>query len=277
MAASTPRKVKSAERTLALFELFSREQQPFTVGRIATGLGIPQPSVSMLLRNLLELGYLEYEAHSRTFTPSIRVALLGSWVDRRFGAAGAIGASLDELQRKVGFTAFIGIQNGATAQYILSQASDAPDRLDVSSGMCRTLTCSAMGRALLSLLPDAEVGSWVRRCNAEASEGRLRVRELDFIAMMHKTRAQGYAETAGDSVPTQSAFAIPIVSPMGSAPLAVGVGGPTAKVHAEKETILAALNEFAAKFGRPPGVGPRRTAELATQAATGPARLASLA
>lgn len=118
MAASTPRKIKSAERTLALFELFSREQQPFTVGRIAQGLGMPQPSASMLLRNLHELGYLEYDAHSRTFTPSIRVALLGSWIDRRFGDAGAISVQLGALQRKIGFTAFIGIQNGAAAQAV---------------------------------------------------------------------------------------------------------------------------------------------------------------
>ncbi len=256
MAASTPRKIKSAERTLALFELFSREQRPFTVGRIATGLGIPQPSVSMLLRNLQELGYLEYDALSRTFTPSIRVALLGSWIDRRFGDAGAIGAQLGELQRKTGFTAFIGIQNGAAAQYVLQQASSAPDRLNVSSGMYRSLTFTAMGRALLSLLPDPAVSAWVRRCNVEATDERLRVRETDFITMMHKVRAQGYAETIGDSLPTQGAFAVTIASPMGGTPLAVGAGGPIPKIRAAQDQVLAALDEFADRFGRPPGAVP---------------------
>lgn len=251
MATSGPRKIKSAERTLALFELFSREQRPFTVGRIAKGLGIPQPSVSMLLRNLQELGYLEYDAYSRTFAPSIRVALLGSWIDRRFGDAGEIGARLDELQRRVGFTAFVGIQNGAAAQYVLSQTSDAPDRLDVSSGMYRSLTCTAMGRALLSVMPDAEIVSWVRRSNAEATEERLRVREADFLALMREVRARGYADTSGDSIPTHSAFAVAIASPMGGTPLAVGLGGPTAKIRRETETVLAALREFADRFGRP--------------------------
>src|SRR5689334_13032681 len=112
MAAKAARRIKSAERTLALLELFSREQRPFTVGRVAEGLKMPQPSVSMLLRNLLELGYLEYDPHRRTFTPSVRVALLGSWIDRRFGDAGAIGERLSELRQAVGHTAYIGIQNG---------------------------------------------------------------------------------------------------------------------------------------------------------------------
>ncbi|MBB4260530.1 MULTISPECIES: IclR family transcriptional regulator [unclassified Bradyrhizobium] len=280
MAASTPRKIKSAERTLALFELFSREQQPFTVGRIAKGLGIPQPSVSMLLRNLLKLGYLEYDAHHRTFAPSIRVALLGSWIDRRFGDAGAIGARLNELQRRLGFTAFIAIQNGAAAQYVLAQTSDEPDRLDISSGMYRSLTCSAAGRALLSLLPDAEIRSWVRRCNAEATEDRFRVGEADFIAMMHRARAEGYAETNGDSVPTLSAVAMTIVSPMGGTPLAVGVGGPTARIRTDKDAVLAALDQFVSGFARPsPAVSPapRSPYRRAAHGLADRARMASVA
>src|SRR5580698_3728274 len=66
------RSIKSAERTLALFELFSREQRPFTVGRVSDALDVPQASASMLLRNLADLGYLEYDRKARTFAPSIR-------------------------------------------------------------------------------------------------------------------------------------------------------------------------------------------------------------
>jgi len=120
------RSIKSAERTLALFELFSREQRPFTVGRVSEALGAPQASVSMLLRNLADLGYLEYDRRTRTFAPSIRVALLGSWIDRRFGEAGSLVKRLDGLQRKVGDTAYLGIQNGATAQYVVTSGRRIP-------------------------------------------------------------------------------------------------------------------------------------------------------
>ena len=102
MSTKPPRPIKSAERTLALFELFSREQRPFSVGRVSEALGMPQASASMLLRNLTELGYLEYDRSARTFSPSIRVALLGSWIDRRFSEAGSIGMRLDALQRELG-------------------------------------------------------------------------------------------------------------------------------------------------------------------------------
>lgn len=249
MAART---IKSAERTLALFELFSREQRPFTVGRVSEALSVPQASASMLLRNLAELGYLEYDRKARTFSPSIRVALLGSWIDRRFGEAGSIGFRLDALQRKVQDTAYLGIQNGAAAQYVVTQRPEYPDRLDVMSGQYRSLTCSAMGRILLSLKPDPEVMAWVRRCNVEATEERFKVREAEFLALIHKVRADGYAETAGDVTPGLGAIAIPFTSPMGGTPLALGVGAPIARLHQKRQLALDAMAEFVRSFEERP-------------------------
>lgn len=242
------RQIKSAERTLALFELFSREQQPFTVGRVAHALAIPQASVSMLLRNLQELGYVEHDSHARTYTPSIRVALLGSWIDQRFSQAGAIGKHLDRLQRLTGETAFIGIQNGAAAQYVLSQSPARPDRLEVASGGFRSLTCSAMGRALLSLRPDAEVRAWARRCNAEATEARFKVREAELLVLIKQVRKIGYAETHGDVTPGLGAISVTFPSPMGRTPLAVGVGGPLRRMRTKRNDILTALKEFKSAF-----------------------------
>jgi IclR family transcriptional regulator, KDG regulon repressor len=250
MAATAPRRIKSAERTLALFELFSREQRPFTVGHIADSLKMPQPSVSMLLRNLRNLGYLEYDIRARTFTPSIRVALLGSWIDRRFSFVGSMSERVDRLFETLGMSCFIGIQNGAAAQYVLGRSTDEPDGLNVSSGQFRSLTCSAMGRALLSLLPDGEVLSWARRCNAEADDARYKVRESDFLALIQQVRGQGYGQTAGDVTPGLGAIAVAFASPMGRMPLAVGVGGSIGKMAAKRMEIVDALNVFVEGFER---------------------------
>jgi IclR family KDG regulon transcriptional repressor len=248
MTGSVARSIKSAERTLALFEMFSREQRPFTVGYIAKSLSIPQPSVSMLLRNLTELGYLQYDGTARTFSPSIRVALLGSWINRRFGEMGSIDVRLDELQRKVGEIAYLGIQNGSAAQYVMWQAPADPRSLGVGSGKFRSLTCSAMGRVLLSLKSDAEVAAWARRCNAEAKEERLKVREVDFLKLISEVRKSGYARTEGDMSPGMGAIATSFVAPMGGMPMAVGVGGPIPVMREKRDVILQALACFREAF-----------------------------
>src|SRR3546814_2678173 len=66
---------------------------------IADALGYPQSSTSALLRSLVGMGYLNYDAHARTYITSSRVALLGSWVNSQFFAEGAIISLMKEIGR----------------------------------------------------------------------------------------------------------------------------------------------------------------------------------
>lgn len=239
---ASTRSIKSAERTLALFELFSLHQRPMVVGEIARALNIPQPSVSMLVRNLTSLGYLEHDRVARTFAPTIRIVLLGSWIHRRFSEDRHLERRLDELQKRVSETVLMGIQNGVHSQYVLVQMPEKPD-LSVQSGLLRPITRTAVGRALLSLKDDMEVEALARRCNSEVADERLRVRPAEFLDVIRQVRAQGYARSAGDMTQDRSVIAVSIPG-LGKVPMAVGVGGLTANVDRKENEILAALRDF---------------------------------
>lgn len=243
------RRIKSAERTLALFELFSKRQQPMTIGAIAKELAIPQPSASMLVRNLTELGYLDHNRYTRTFMPSIRVVLLGSWIPHRYAETGSLVKRLDELHHRVGGeTAYIGGQNGAMAQLVLWMNSTNPEGLVVESGMFRSLTCSSVGRALMCCKSDTEIANWVRRCNAEATEDRFKVKLSEYLALIAQDRARGYSMTNGEIRPGLSAIAMTIPSPIDGAPLVVGVSAPVERMREKQDIILEALNAFKQSF-----------------------------
>lgn len=243
------RSVKSAERTLALLELFSQRECGLTVSEVARDLGMPQPSASMLLRNLVQLGYVGRDPATRLFTPTIRVMLLGSWISRRFSAAGLIAQRLEGLQRVCGGeTVYAAIQNGCAVQYVLTVEAAMPNRLQIASGALRSITCSAPGRILLSQKPDEEISGWVRRSNAEAVEDRLLVSEAGFLAMMREVRTQGFATTEGDSKPGLAAVAVAVPSPMGDMTLAIGCGGPIERILARRSQIIEALEQFQSDF-----------------------------
>ena len=77
--------VKSAGRVLEIFEFFAHRHAPATVSEVAAALEFPLSSTSVLLKSLLTLGYLEYSARSREYQPTIRFAVLGTWIfDRLF-------------------------------------------------------------------------------------------------------------------------------------------------------------------------------------------------
>jgi IclR family transcriptional regulator, KDG regulon repressor len=138
----------------------------------------------MLLRNLSQLGYLSHDPRQRTYTPTIRLVLLGSWLQRSQGDIAELAPRLADLQAQIGQMAYIGMQNGAAVQFVLVQDSDQPERLHIQSGQMRPIACSAAGRALLSLKLDHEVRGWVRRANAETNVEHHRVRESEILAIV---------------------------------------------------------------------------------------------
>jgi DNA-binding IclR family transcriptional regulator len=94
--------------------------------------------------------------------------------------------------------------------------------------------------------------AWVRRSNAEATESRFKVHEGAFMQLIAQARADGFASTAGDVTPGLGAIAMAIPSPMGQAPIALGVGGPVGRLRRKRDAIVIAMREFAASFHAPP-------------------------
>lgn len=248
------RNVKSAERTVLLFELFSLHQRPLGTGEISRALQIPQPSVSMLVRNLCKLGYLEYDRIRRTYMPTIRIMLLGSWIHRRFSQEHGLEPWLESLVTTFGGSVLMGIQNGIYSQYVWAQFSDDPHHLEVQSGLLRPITCTAVGRALLSLKHDEEIIAILRHCNACLEDERLRYAPTAFMDIIHKIREQGYAQTAGDMTPGSSVIAVTIPGPVGRMPMAVGIGAKINWINRQSDRIIHELKRYQACLNEDPAL-----------------------
>jgi IclR family transcriptional regulator, KDG regulon repressor len=243
--AMSDRSIKSAERTLAIFELFSVRQETLTVGDVTKCLDIPQPSVSMLLKNLANMGYLEYDAARRRYAPTLRVTLLNSWLFDRYKGTAQFVPVLKSLLEDLQETVFIGMQNSSTAQYILVMTPRKRESLLITSGMHRSLTCSAMGRILLSMKDEVELHRWIRRCNAEATDPRFRVKEGPYLDLIANDRRNGFAETSGDISAGFGAIAVAVPSPFGGTPLAIGAGARIKNISLKHEAMIVGLQKAA--------------------------------
>jgi IclR family transcriptional regulator, KDG regulon repressor len=242
------RSIKSAERTLRLFELFSRLQARLTVSDVARGLHIPQPSASMLLANLARLGYVEHDRVERSYGPTIRVALLGCWIGPRTGGP-SLASQFDDLHRSVGEDCLVGIQNGTHAQLVYARGRN--DVLSIDSGRLYPLPPTAMGQVLLALKSDAELVLLVRRCNAEA-ESRFRVSESSFVTIIKAVRRNGYATSTRYYVPGVQSIAIAVQAPMGSSvPFGISFIGPIDRIKSKQDLIVRRLLAFRAAAQEP--------------------------
>jgi len=187
--------VKSAGRVLEILEYFDDLQRQSTVMEIADALGYPQSSTSALLRSLVTMGYLNYDAKKRTYITSSRVALLGNWVNSPFFAEGDIISMMKELNEETHDTVVLAMRNGQHVQYIHVIQATSPARLHMTLGTVRPLAASGAGYALLATMTDAEITRIVMRANAEAADGEPLIKTRALLEQIAEVRRKGYAFT----------------------------------------------------------------------------------
>jgi DNA-binding IclR family transcriptional regulator len=189
--------VKSAQRVLEVFEYFNGGRQTATVMEISRRCGYPQSSASKLLSCLAGLGYLHHDHSNRTYRPTARVALLGSWVQPHLFRRGALLRMIDELADEIDCEVWLGAQVGLEAQILQTVTPAGRKMRNVRSGSSRSLLRSPLGRVLLSAADAAHARKLVHRLNADApAEKKLSWPELETELTL--IRAQGHALTVHD-------------------------------------------------------------------------------
>ena len=249
----SPSVVKSAQRVLAILEYFQERRRSATVGDIAGALRLPQSSASMLVKSLVALGYLEYGEKSRLLRPSYRVALLGNWIQKSFFKHGPLTDTMEAIQQDIGETVVLGRQNGPLMQYVHIVDASYAVRLIIHVGTLRPMARSALGLMLLAQRPEHQIRAIVRRNNADAEDGELRVNERALLAEIEEIRRQGFAESNGRMVSSATTIAMLVPADRKATPLAIGVGGPIERISRRREEIIDVLRRHLAALAA--GVG----------------------
>ncbi|RYY29098.1 MAG: transcriptional regulator kdgR [Sphingomonadales bacterium] len=243
--------VKSAGRVLEILEYFDDLQRQSTVMEIADALGYPQSSTSALLRSLVSLGYLNYDAYARTYITSSRVALLGNWVNSQVFAEGAIISMMKEMNEQTSDTVVLAVRNGLHMQYIHVIQATSPARLHMTLGTVRPLAASGAGFALLSTMTDTEITRLVMRINAEAAEGQALVKIRELLDQIAVIRQKGYAFTCDMVTRGGGIIAAPLPRINGQQRMVVGIGGISEVMrHREEELSGVIMGQLDARFGR---------------------------
>ena len=110
--------IKSAGRVFEVLEFFREMRSPLSVREIAERFDYPLSSTSVLIKSIAELGYLSYDSRVRSYSMTIRVAMLGDWIYESSFGGSEIMALMDDLSARTRETVILGVQNDIFAQYV---------------------------------------------------------------------------------------------------------------------------------------------------------------
>jgi DNA-binding IclR family transcriptional regulator len=242
-----PKKSKSAARALELFEYFNERRPEATVMEIAREYGYPQSSTSELVNCLVQMGFLRRVRRGRSYRPTARVAMLGSWVHPRLFRHGKLFRLMDELSEQVEApVALSGLVGLRVCQFhVVGVAEERSSELEPYGA---SLLRSAMGKLLLSTFDRSHICKLTHRLNADAS-AQNRIRAEDLIADIEQVRRDGFASSTALVKGDAGVCAILLPQHAADEPLALGVGVAQCDPRGVDFYVKAIRNAVASHLG----------------------------
>jgi DNA-binding IclR family transcriptional regulator len=244
MASKAARSIKSAHRVLEILEYFDMNHRTATVMDLSRSLAYPQSSTSELLRCLTRLGYLHYNRVRRTYTPTARVALLGSWVEPTLFRGGTVMTALDHMVETVGETVALSTAVNYVVQHLHVVTGRGEDAIPEQAGNTEPLLHSPQGRLLLATYQDLQIRSALHRLNAEEPNPERRVKVNETIDEFGRIRKRGWLIDA-QAKPEEGIGVVAVLLPprKGRDRLALSVMARSEVIEQRGEEILQVMLE----------------------------------
>ncbi len=202
--------VKSASRTLDLFELFARERQPLTLSELATALDVPLSSCFNLVKSLTNRGFLFGAGPHKQIYPTRKmydiaatIAAADPWLQR-------ILPRLEALRDATGETAILGKEQGGRVVYLVVLEGAQNIRYTARPGDLKPLHSSAIGKALLGAMTAPAREKTMSKLKLEAMTDATIVDRARLAEEIDATIARKYSITRGENVADVMAIAAPV-------------------------------------------------------------------
>jgi len=233
-----PASVKSSERTLQVLQTLGECRTPITVAELHRLTGYPRSSLHQLVHTMINSGWLDQTEDGKVGIGA-RALLVGTaYLDADPLLPHAM-RTLEELRSQTGYTTHVARQSGASVIYLASREAVDAHRAVSRIGRELPVHATALGKALLAELTDAEVRAVLHRKRVALTEHTV-TDAAELIAQLAEVRSRGYSVEREENTPGLSCVAAPIGYRI-PATEAISVSMPARRAGAREVTRVARL------------------------------------
>jgi len=171
----------------------ARQDTGLTYSEIIAALDLPKSSVHRILKDLTDLGYLDFNAATKRYSGSLRLAMLGAEVVSHFQLRTFARPYLLALHREVGHTTNMGVLDGTMGVFVDKiESKDFGIKLISGIGKTFPLYNTGLGKALLAFSPK-KLFEEVVRMPLEATTEKTIVDPKKLERELARIRKQGFS------------------------------------------------------------------------------------
>ena len=243
--------VKSVRRVFEVLELFDAERTALSATSIARTLKYPASSTVALLKSMVNLSYLTYDHAERTYFPTVRLAMIGYWLENSFYVDGHLLQLMDEISATTDESTFLSWQSDLEMQFVKVKIGSLGLAPSPALGTRAPLFGSVAGLTALSQKRDVEIVKLAERLNQIR---RKQAPQVDLAASMDQIRRfrnLGHGVGYDGLVHGLSTLAWPLRQKGSSRSVVLSILGPTERIKAKEKAIVQAVKAVIQRSGCP--------------------------
>lgn len=242
--------VESLDRGLRLLQAFGTRSSPMTLSEIAALASLPRATARRILLTLAHGGYVSSDG--KLFTPTSHVLTLAGAYLRSNQLVAVLQPVLDEIAISAQEISSLAVLDGDEVVFI---ARGSPTRIfsgGVDIGYRLPSFCTAVGRALLGRLGDAELKAKLTATKREALTPQTVTDPKRLLATIIADRVRGYSLVDREAEPHFRSIAVPVKRYDGAVVAAINIGAHVDRISTDEMTrrFLPLLREQAEKVAQ---------------------------
>ena len=164
-----------------------------TYSEIVAALNLPKSSVHRILKDLTEIGYLNFNSETKKYFGSFRLAALGAEVMSQFHLRDHLRPFLLSLHRETEHTVNLGVLDGPVGVFVDKiESRDFGIKLFSEIGKTFPLHCTGLGKSLLAHCSESIIENLLNT-KLEALTDRTITTPEGFRKELASIRNRGYA------------------------------------------------------------------------------------
>jgi IclR family transcriptional regulator, pca regulon regulatory protein len=239
--------VESLDRGLRLLQVFGERPSPMTLSEIAGLAGLPRATARRILFTLQRGGYVSSDG--KLFAPTPHVLTLAVAYLRSNQLVAVLQPALDEIASAAQEISSLAMLDGDEVVFV---ARGSPTRIfsgGVDIGYRLPAFCTAVGRAMLGRLTDAELKARLSAMKREALTPQTVTDPKRLLAAIIADRTRGYSLVDREAEPHFRSIAVPVKRYDGAIVAAINIGAHVDRVSTDEmiKRCLPLLREQAQK------------------------------
>jgi DNA-binding IclR family transcriptional regulator len=226
--------VKSLERAIDVIEALSRHPGEVAVTDLARELGLPKSSAFRVLKTLRQRGYVRQNADTERYSLGPRFLHIAAAVERETDLRSVAVPHLRALRDRTHETVHLAIPDGSKMVYLDKFESLQPVRLASRVGQQILLHCTALGKAYLTALPEADQLVMVRSLELERRTERTITDPDALFEELRSGRNRGFALDDVENEVGVRCVGAALLDRRGRPIAAISVSAPTTRFSREK-------------------------------------------